>query len=361
MDTQPIDLTPPDHDLSTDAARYEAVRERDARAEGVFFYSVVTTGVYCRPTCAARLALRSNVEFHRTREDAERAGYRPCKRCRPRELPLRERHAQVIEAARTMLETAESPIGLKALAATVGLSPYHLHRVFKEHVGMTPRAYASAHRLQRAAGELREGASVTAAIHDAGYSSTSRFYEAGGALGMAPPALRTGGGGVAMRAVVLPCKLGLVLVAATAQGVCAIAFGDDAQVMAEQLRERFPRAQIAPSDGEPLGALAEAVVHMVDSAGLPASIPLELIGTAFQQRVWRALLAIPRGTTCTYAEIARRVGSPRAVRAVGTACGRNPVAVVVPCHRVLREDGALGGYRWGLERKKALLAQERAT
>lgn len=344
--------------LDSDAARYDAVRTRDARAEGRFFYSVATTGVYCRPTCAARLARRENVAFHPTPDDAERAGYRPCKRCRPRDLPQAERHAAIVLQARQLLESSSEPVSLAVLAERVQLSPYHLHRLFCAHVGMTPRAYAAAHRLQRASAELRDGASVTSAIHEAGYSSSSRFYEGqSGALGMTPSNLRRGAEGVTMRAVVSTCSLGNVLVAATTRGVCAVAFGDDTNVLFSELRSRFPRADVQPSD-EALDALAAQVVGMIDAARVPATIPLDLMGTAFQQRVWRELRKIPRGETFTYSEIARRIGAPRAVRAVGTACGKNPVAVAVPCHRVLREDGTLGGYRWGLDRKRQLLAQE---
>ena len=345
-------------DFSADAGRYEAIRTRDERADGQFYYSVSTTGVYCRPTCAARPARRENIDFHSTPEAAERAGFRPCKRCRPRELPQAERHAQIIEAARTHLEISESPLALGALAAKAGLSPFYLHRLFKKYVGMTPREYTAAHRLQRASASLRDGSSVTSAIYEAGYSSSSRFYENGsGALGMSPTSVRRGGDGIEMRAVVKRCSLGRVLVAATSRGVCSITFGDDRAAMLAELHERFPHAVVLPSD-KAHDALAAKIVTMVDAARLAANLPLDLIGTAFQQKVWRALQQIPHGTTSTYSEIARRIGSPRAVRAVGTACGKNPLSFAVPCHRVLREDGSLGGYRWGLERKKRLLERE---
>jgi AraC family transcriptional regulator, regulatory protein of adaptative response / methylated-DNA-[protein]-cysteine methyltransferase len=345
---------------SLDASRYEAVRARDAAAEGSFFYSVATTGVYCRPTCPARLALRENVAFHSTPDEAERAGYRPCKRCRPREVPQLERHLQIVEATRKRLESSDAPLGLAALAASAGLSPHYFHRLFKKHSGMTPREYAAACRLRRVGAELRSGSTVTAAIYEAGYSSSSRFYEAGsGALGMPPSDLRRGAAGVEMRAVVATCSLGHVLVAATSRGVCAITFGDTPESLLAELRVRFPRAVVRSAD-EALEALAARVIALIDVAGVASSIPLDLMGTAFQQKVWRELRAIPRGQTLTYSEIAKRIGAPRAVRAVGSACGKNPVAVVVPCHRVVRGDGALGGYRWGLDRKKRLLAQERS-
>jgi AraC family transcriptional regulator of adaptative response/methylated-DNA-[protein]-cysteine methyltransferase len=348
--------------FATDAARYQAIANRDPRAEGRFVYAVATTGVYCRPTCAARLARRENVTFHRTADQAERAGFRACLRCRPREASQAARDAQVIRAARARIQAAQAPVPLAELAAAARLSTFHFHRLFKRQVGMTPRQYASACRLQRFGVALRDGATVTAAIYDAGYSSSGRFYEAGsGALGMSPSQLRRGGDGVEIQAVVRRCSLGQLLVAATARGVCAVTFGDDPDALWTDLRRRFPRARVRPGAGQDPGLrqLAARVVALVDAAGVAADIPLDLVGTAFQQRVWRALRDIPRGQTATYAEIARRIDAPRAVRAVGTACGANPVAVAVPCHRVVRADGALGGYRWGLRRKQALLARER--
>ena len=343
-----------------DDARYEAIRARDPRAEGQFFYSVATTGVYCRPTCAARLALRHNVRFHDTPEQAERAGFRPCKRCRPRELSQAQRHLRLVEQARALLESSEIPVRLSELAANAELSPYHFHRLFRRHVGMTPQQYGAACRLRRFGQAVREEATVTAAIYEAGYSSSSRFYEASsGALGMTPSALRRGGQGLQMRAAIRSCSLGLVLVAATDRGVCLVAFEDRRDVLERELRARFPRATVLPSDAG-LDGLAAQMVKLIDGAGVAADIPLDLLGTAFQQKVWRALREVPRGTTVTYSELARRIGAPAAVRAVGTACGANPVAVAVPCHRALRGDGGLGGYRWGLQRKRALLDRERS-
>lgn len=348
-------------EMSRTESQYEAVRTRDARAEGRFVYSVATTGVYCRPTCPARPALRENLAFHATPDDAERAGYRACKRCKPRELPQAERHAQVVEAARAALASADAPIALAELAKRAGLSPHHLHRMFKKHTGMTPGAYTAACRLQRATSELRDGRAVTAAIYEAGYSSSSRFYEGGGAaLGMTPSALRRGAAGVTIRAVVTLCSLGHVLVAATERGVCAITFGESAKELFAELRARFPQAVIG-SANEALEALTSRVVALVDATEVASTIPLDLIGTAFQQKVWRELRKIPRGETYTYADIAERIGAPGAVRAVGSACGKNPVAVVVPCHRVVRKNGDLGGYHWGVARKEKLLAKERTS
>lgn len=346
--------------FESEPARYEALRQRDARADGQFYYAVVTTGVYCRPSCAARPARRENVRFYATPGDAERAGYRACKRCRPNEASPNLARDQALLRVREQLEVALAPVSLADLARSVELSPYHLHRLFKKHVGMTPREYAAAVRLRRVRTELQGGADVTRAIHDAGYSSTSRFYEAeSGALGVAPRGLRAGAAGIQVRCVVRTCSLGRTLIAATGRGVCAISFGEDDQALEADLRARFPRADIRPPDAA-IEALADRVVAMVEGAGaIAADLPLDLIGTAFQQRVWRALRQIPRGETRSYGEIAAQVGAPNAHRAVGSACGKNPVAVAVPCHRAVREDGSLGGYRWGLDRKRALLERER--
>jgi AraC family transcriptional regulator of adaptative response/methylated-DNA-[protein]-cysteine methyltransferase len=345
---------------ATDSARYAAIRARDASAEGHFFYSVATTGVYCRPSCAARPPLRQNVAFHGTSDEAEAAGFRPCKRCRPRELSQLDRHARVVAATCTLIESSGTRVGLKALAASAGLGPHHLHRLFKRHMGMTPRQYAATYRLQKVSDELRRGSTVTAAIGEAGYSSSSRFYEAdSGALGVLPSNLRRGAKDIEIRATVRACSLGHILVAATSRGVCAISFGDEAAALFDDLNERFPRARVQPCDPA-LDAIAVRIVRMVDSSDFAKTIPLHLMGTAFQQRVWRALRAIPRGGTVTYAQIANTIGAPRAVRAVGSACGKNPVAGAIPCHRVVRSDGGLGGYRWGLDRKRALLDRERS-
>ncbi len=350
-----------------EAVRYEAIRRRDAASDGVFWYAVLTTGVYCRPSCVARLPRPENVSFHETRESAEAAGYRPCKRCKPREAPAAERRAAMMRGVRAHIEGAEGPLSLDALARRAGVSPGYLQRTFKAVVGMTPREYGAAHRLQRVQNALSDGSEVTAALHEAGYASSSRFYEhESKALGMLPAALRKGGEGAVVHFVVRDTSLGRMLVAATARGVCSVSFGaaSEERAMENALRARLPRAALAraeegSSEHARVDALAMRVAALVDGAKVASDVPLDLLGTAFQQRVWRALREVPAGTTATYTEIAQRVGAPAAVRAVGSACGKNPVAVVVPCHRILRGDGGLGGYAWGLGRKRALLARER--
>ena len=342
----------------TDDERWDAVRSRDPAAEGRFFYSVASTGVYCRPTCAARLPRRGNVAFHATRKEAEQAGFRPCKRCRPAEASQRERHGQAIAQACRMIEEAEEPLPLAELAGSVGLSRFHFHRLFKEALGVTPKAYAAANRMGRARDGLRQGVTVTEAIYDAGFNASSRFYEAAPSmLGMTPSTFRAGGRDEAIRFAIRPCSLGLLLVAATGKGLCAVRFGDDPVALDAELRAMFPRARLIEADPA-FEAWVAAVVALVEEPRRGLDLPLDIRGTAFQQRVWQALREVPPGSTATYTAIAARIGEPAAVRAVANACGANPVAVAVPCHRIVRRGGELGGYRWGLERKKALLERE---
>ena len=360
--TRPAPANPPDPApplFATAEARYAAIVDRDPHAVDAFFYAVATTGIYCRPTCPARRPRPENVSYYPTPDAAERAGFRACARCRPRALSATARDAALVTAALRQLETSTPPPELAKLASGAGLSPSHFHRVFKAHVGLTPRQYIAAHRLRRVGEVLRGGAPVTAALYEAGYGSSGRFYDAAsGALGMAPSALRRGGAGVELATVIRRCALGRVLIAATPRGVCAILFGDTDASLRAALARRFPRAALR-AKADDLDPLAEQVVAMLDGRAQGDALPLDLLGTTFQQRVWRALRDVPPGTTVTYAELARRIHAPRAVRAVGTACGANPVAVAVPCHRVVRADGGLGGYRWGLPRKKLLLERER--
>lgn len=341
-----------------DDARWAAVTGRDPAADGVFYYSVATTGVYCRPSCAARQPRRENVTFHESCAAAERAGFRPCRRCRPNEPSLAQRHAAAVAGACRTIESAEEPPTLEALAVAAGLSTYHFHRLFKAATGVTPKAYASAHRSRRVRQELGRAPTVTAAIYEAGYNSSSRFYEhAGEHLGMTPTAYRDGGRSTEIRFAVGQCSLGAILVAATARGVCAIQFGDDPAALVRELQDRFPKARLEGGDAG-FERLVAQVVGLVETPAHGLDLPLDVRGTAFQERVWQALRTIPAGSTASYAEIAGRIGNPKAVRAVARACAANPVAVAIPCHRVVRTDGALSGYRWGVERKRALLARE---
>jgi AraC family transcriptional regulator of adaptative response/methylated-DNA-[protein]-cysteine methyltransferase len=338
--------------------RWGAVVTRDARADGTFFYSVKTTGVYCRPSCGARTARPENVAFHATAADAEQAGFRPCKRCRPDQPPRAQQNAAIVADLCRYIESAETPPTLEALASRAGLSVFHVHRVFKEVTGVTPRAYAAAHRAKRMQDELAGDASVTDAIFGAGFNSSSRFYEkAGELLGMTPTEWRAGGADTEIRFAIGQCSLGAILVARSARGLCAISLGDDPDVLARELQDRFPRATLI-GDDPAFAKLVARVVGFIEAPGVGLDLPLDVRGTAFQQRVWQALRAIPAGETTSYADIAAKIGAPKAVRAVAQACGANTLAVAIPCHRVVRQDGALSGYRWGVQRKRALLERE---
>jgi len=339
--------------------RWQAVIARDRAFDGEFVYSVRSTGVYCRPSCPARHAKPGNVAFHAGPAEAEAAGFRACKRCTPNEASLVEQHAAMMEKACRTIETADEPPALKALAASVGMSPFYFHRVFKAVTGLTPKAYAAAHRSRRAREQLLNGkASVTEAIYDAGFNSSGRFYATSNAvLGMTPTAFRAGGVDTDIRFAIAECSLGAILVAASDKGICAISLGDDAELLARELQDRFPNANLIGGDAE-FEALVARVVGFVEAPQFGLDLPLDVRGTAFQQRVWQALRDIPAGETASYAEIAERIGSPKAVRAVAGACAANAIAVAIPCHRVIKNDGALSGYRWGVERKRALLAKE---
>jgi AraC family transcriptional regulator of adaptative response/methylated-DNA-[protein]-cysteine methyltransferase len=320
---------------------------------------VRTTGVYCRPACPARRALRANVCFHASCDAAEAAGFRPCKRCRPRELSLGKAQAEMVARACRQIAAAAEPPGLDALARAAGMSRFHFHRIFKAITGVTPRAYAVAERAERVRAALPASGSVTDAIYRAGFNSSSRFYaQAGATLGMPPSRYRKGGGGMAIRYAMGESTLGLVLVAATAAGICAIALGDEQEALLGELRGRFPKAELIEGDTQ-FGHSLEQVLHFVDAPAANLDLPLDVQGTVFQHRVWEALREVPPGRTVSYSELARRVGAERAVRAVAHACASNPVAIAIPCHRAVRSDGGLAGYRWGIERKRDLLARER--
>jgi AraC family transcriptional regulator, regulatory protein of adaptative response / methylated-DNA-[protein]-cysteine methyltransferase len=341
-------------------AFWDAVSRRDRAFDGAFVFAVSTTGVYCRPSCKSRPAKRDNVTFYPTPETAERAGYRACKRCRPDKLGAPDPQLEAVRRACERIASAEEAPSLKDLAASAGLSPFHFHRVFKKVTGVTPKAYAAQMQARRAAQGLRTAETVTEAIYDAGFSSSSRFYETATArLGMTPTAVRRGGQGAIIRFAVGEASLGAVLVAATNKGVCAIMLGDDPDILVRELEDRFPRAELIGGDGEFERTVAQ-VVGLVEAPGQRLDLPLDIRGTAFQQQVWQALRAIPPGKTATYAEIAEAVGRPTAVRAVAQACAANPLAVAIPCHRVVRADGDVSGYRWGVERKRELLDREAA-
>lgn len=344
--------------FETDLERWEAVVNRDRRAEGHFVFAVATTGIYCRPGCSARRPRRENVRFFARAEEAERAGFRPCKRCRPEGPSIEERHAAAVARACRLIESAEEAPDLATLAGAAGMSRYHFHRIFKAATGLTPRAYASAHRARRVREALREGSTVTDAIHEAGFGSASRFYDASReVLGMPPSSYRRGGREEMIRFALGECSLGSVLVAATAKGVCAILLGDDPEALLRDLEDRFANARLVGGD-ESFESLVARVIALVEAPALGHDLPLDVRGTAFQQRVWQALRDIPAGSTESYAEVAARIGAPGAARAVARACAANPAAVAVPCHRVVRRNGGLSGYRWGVERKAALLERE---
>jgi len=345
----------------SDDARWEAVRWRDPAADGAFYYSVRTTGVYCRPSCAARSARRENVDFHLTCADAERAGFRPCKRCRPNEAGLAERHAAAVAKACSLIDAADEMPSLDALADAVDLSRYHFHRVFKAVTGLTPKAYVDARRGKRVRQELARSETVTQAIYGAGFNSNGRFYAASdNLLGMTPTEYRAGGNGNVIRFAVGECSLGSILVAATDKGVCAIEFGDDPNALVHALQDRFPKAQLVGGD-HTFEQLVAKVVGFIEAPAQGLDLPLDIRGTAFQKRVWNAIRDIPPGATASYAELAGRIGRPSASRAVAQACASNTLAVAIPCHRVVRRDGGLSGYRWGVERKEALLTRETAA
>lgn len=346
-------------EFATNEARWAAVVARDPAADGVFYYSVRSTGVYCRPSCASRPARRENVEFHADRVAAEAAGFRACKRCKPDAAPLAERQASAVAKACRLIEEAEELPSLDTLASAAGLSRFHFHRVFRAVTGVTPKAYATAQRNRRVQAELKRSDSVTSAIYDAGFNSSARFYAtATNVLGMNPSEFRAGAPGTEIRFAVAQCSLGSILVAASGKGVCAILLGDDPDALARDLQDRFPKAMLIGGDAA-FEQWVARIVGFVEAPRMGLDLPLDIRGTAFQQRVWQALREIPAGSTASYSDIAARIGAPKAVRAVAQACAANALAVAIPCHRVVRNDQSLSGYRWGVERKRALLDREK--
>ncbi|KQT34959.1 6-O-methylguanine DNA methyltransferase [Sphingomonas sp. Leaf412] len=347
----------PSHDTAADP-RWARIVARDPAADGHFWYSVATTGVYCRPSCPSRAARPENVAIHDTPEEARAAGFRACRRCNPDGSSRAAENAALVEAACRTIEAAEARVPLADLASAAGLSAAHFHRLFKAQTGVTPHAYAAAHRAARVQAALSAGANVTAALFEAGFGSSARFYDAAPAmLGMAPSRYRAGGGAEELRFAVGATSLGALLVASSAAGVAAILLGDDADALVRELQDRFPDARLIGGDGAYERIVAQ-VAGLVEAPGMGIDLPLDIRGTAFQRRVWEALRRIPAGRTVGYAEIAARIGAPAAVRAVAGACAANAHAVAIPCHRVVRTDGALSGYRWGVERKRALLLRE---
>jgi AraC family transcriptional regulator of adaptative response/methylated-DNA-[protein]-cysteine methyltransferase len=343
---------------TTDDQRWSAVCARDGSADGAFYYSVRSTGVYCRPSCPSRTPRRANVAFHASCGDAEAAGFRPCLRCRPTEPPLAERQAEAVARACRLIEASDEELDLASLAEACGMSRFYFHRIFKAHTGITPKAYAGARRAERVKRELAQAPTVTEAVYEAGFNSSGRFYAASQAvLGMTPTRYRGGGAGESIRFAVGACSLGAILVAATAKGICAILIGDDPGQLVRDLEDRFPQAELVGAEPEFERTVAQ-VVGLVEAPRIGLDLPLDVRGTAFQQRVWEALRRIPPGQTVSYAELAERVGLPAGARAVAGACAANPVAVAIPCHRVVRNDGALSGYRWGVERKRTLIERE---
>ncbi|WP_281300019.1 MULTISPECIES: bifunctional DNA-binding transcriptional regulator/O6-methylguanine-DNA methyltransferase Ada [unclassified Iodidimonas] len=349
-----MNKTPTEQDL-----RWQSVAARDAGADGSFVYTVTTTGVYCRPSCPSRRAKRQNVRFYDTPAEAEAAGFRPCQRCNPNGQSLTEANTALVAEACRLIEASDEMPTLDGLAARIGLSPSYFHRQFKVITGLTPKQWAVAHRSRKIRAELSDqAASVTSAIYGAGFNSNSRFYERSNeVLGMTPTTYKNGGKGADIRFAIGETSLGAILVAQSNKGICSITLGDDPDALARDLQDRFPNANLIGGD-ENFEKLIAQVVGFVETPAIGFDLPLDIRGTAFQERVWQALRQIPAGQTISYTELAHRIGEPKAVRAVAQACGANKIAVAIPCHRIVRNDGALSGYRWGVERKRALLEKE---
>ncbi len=346
-------------DYSGDETRWEAVSQRLEQADGAFFYAVRTTGVYCRPSCPSRQPRRENVRFFDSWQEAEQAGFRACKRCNPKSPSLQATHQALILQACQAIDAAETTPTLSALAKTANLSPFYFQRLFKRIVGLSPKQYAMERRLRRVQDQLKPESSVTEAMLEAGFASSSRFYQqTAERLGMNPMNYKNGGRGTQIRYALGQSSLGWVLVASTEKGICCIQLGDDPQELVRILAKRFPQSELKAHDASFESSLRQ-VLAFLESPRQPWSLPLDIQGTAFQRRVWQVLREIPAGSTLTYAGVAARIGQPKAARAVGSACANNKIAVAIPCHRVVREDGGLGGYRWGLERKQALLDREK--
>ena len=358
MNAAPARISKPTPAPVTDDPRWTRIVARDKSADGQFWYSVTTTGVYCRPSCPSRLANPLNVQIHDTLASAKATGFRPCKRCNPDGPSIETENAALVAKACRLVEESEEEPSLDELAEAVRRSPGYFHRVFKAATGLTPKDYAAAHRAKKVRDGLASGNRVTEAIYGAGFNSSGRFYEKStGLLGMTPSQYRAGGANEEIRFAVGETSLGAILVASSWKGVAAILLGDDPDELVRNLQDRFPKAHLIGADRK-YEALVARVVGFVEMPEIGLDLPLDVRGTAFQQRVWQALQEIPVGETVSYAEIARRIGSPKSVRAVAGACAANALAVAIPCHRVVRNDGSLAGYAWGVERKRALLGRE---
>lgn len=347
--------------LLTDEGRWQALVNKDERADGLFWFSVKTTGVYCRPSCPARPPKRENVIFHLSLEDAERAGFRACKRCDPKGCGLASQHSKAVATACRLIREADNFPSLNQLAESVKMSPGYFHRLFKATTGLTPKEYSNAHRSDRVKKALPKWETVTEAIYEAGYNSNGRFYAGSSKiLGMKPKEYREGGTGSTIRFAIAECSLGGIIVASSEKGVCAILMDDDPEKLLRDLQDQFPKAHLIGGDEE-YEKLVAKVIGFVEAPKIGLDLPLDIRGTAFQQRVWKELQRIPPGKTVSYSEVAKRIGLPKSVRAVAQACGANSLAVAVPCHRVLRKNGDLSGYRWGVDRKQALLIREKTA
>jgi AraC family transcriptional regulator of adaptative response/methylated-DNA-[protein]-cysteine methyltransferase len=341
-----------------DDPRWARIVARDETADGHLWYSVSTTGVYCRPSCPSRIPNPKNVQLHDTLESVRATGFRACRRCNPDGPSTEAGNAALVAKACRIIEESEEEPSLEELAGAVGRSPSYFHRVFKATIGLTPKNYAAAHRAKKVRQGLASCNTVTEAIYDAGFNSSGRFYEKSkDMLGMTPSQYRAGGTDEEIKFAVGQTSLGAILVASSKKGVAAILLGDDPDELVRNLQDRFPRARFIGADRD-YEALVARVVGFVEAPKIGLNLPLDVRGTAFQERVWQALREIPVGTTICYAELARRIGSPKAARAVAAACSANKLAVAIPCHRVVRNDGSLSGYAWGVERKRVLLDRE---
>jgi len=345
--------------FTTDQQRWQAVQQRNAEADTRFFYGVLSTGVYCYPSCPSRGARRENVRFYQQRQCAIDDGLRACKRCKSDQAPLAQRRVYLVERACRLIEQSEQTIRVEAIAEQLAVSRFHLHRLFKQQTGITLKAYEKAIRAKRLQNSIGQGKRVTDAIYDSGYESASGFYsEAVQRLGMTPAKAKRGGDGLTIRYAFAMTSLGQIIVAATTRGICVVRFGESNEQLLAGLSQLYPQAQLVQDEQELQRSLKQ-VVSLIDNPAAKHQLPLDIRGTAFQEKVWAALRKIPAGCTSSYSDVAQSIGKPTAMRAVAQACGANPVAVLIPCHRVVRADGGLSGYRWGVERKAALLESEK--